>query len=77
MNIGVDATTNRLKVGQYDANGNQLNTATGAFVYDGVNRIVQANDDFYAYDAENRRVYHYDFYNNKTETIYFYGAYKE
>ncbi len=62
MTLVVSRATNRVGGYTYDANGNQLTTATQGLSYDFENRMV-ASDNWnntgtkYGYDPDNRRVY--------------------
>jgi YD repeat-containing protein len=81
VTVALDANgnpTNRISAtgAAYDNNGNQTAGFGGlSLTYDAANRISAVGGSqsaAYAYDSDNRRIYHRDANNN--ETIYFYGA---
>ncbi len=63
--IAVNAPTNQLSNANYDANGNMTSGAGATLTYDEANRTITAQEvsggkEYYAYDAENKRVHrHY------------------
>ena len=87
MTLVVSRATNRVGGYTYDANGNQLTTATQGLSYDFENRMV-ASDNWnntgmkYGYDPDNRRVYGASWsYNNGTgqytytnQLVYYWSA---
>ena len=78
--LAVNPATNWLNDGQsYDANGNMTSGAGGNFTYDEANRVNTVagfnggDEQFYGYDASNKRIYVRD-YTAGTEMVTFYGA---
>ena len=78
QSIGVSAATNRLDGGGYDANGNF--GGTGGWEYDVENRLtkwshVSLPDQFYGYDAGNKRVWkRFQQGSSTIEQVFFYSG---
>jgi YD repeat-containing protein len=60
--IAVNAPTNQLSNASYDANGNMTSGVGATLTYDEANRMTTAQEvsggqEYYGYDASNKRVY--------------------